>query len=80
MDNLKNFAIIPARFGSKRIPKKNIKDFLGKPIIEYTIKHVNIDSGVFDEIHISTDSEVQNYGKKFDLVPNFKKNISLTPS
>ncbi len=82
MDNLKNLAIIPARSGSKRIPKKNIKDFLGKPIIEYTIKHA-IDSGVFDEIHISTDSEeIANCGKKFDLVPNFlrKKNISLDNS
>ena len=55
---------------------------MGKPIIEYTIKHA-IDSGVFDEIHISTDSEeIANYGKKFDLVPNFlrKKNISCDNS
>ena len=33
----KSIAIIPARGGSKRIPKKNIKDFLGKPIIAYSI-------------------------------------------
>ena len=36
--NLNNIAIIPARGGSKRIPKKNIKDFLGKPIIAYSIE------------------------------------------
>ena len=34
---MKNLCIIPARGGSKRIPKKNIKDFLGKPIITYSI-------------------------------------------
>nr|WP_262895358.1 pseudaminic acid cytidylyltransferase [Penaeicola halotolerans] len=46
--------IIPARGGSKRIPRKNIKDFLGKPIIAYSIK-VALDSGLFDEVMVSTD-------------------------
>ena len=54
--NIKTIAIITARGGSKRIPKKNIKDFLGKPIIAYSIKAA-IDSGIFDEIMVSTDSE-----------------------
>ncbi|MDO4167434.1 MAG: pseudaminic acid cytidylyltransferase [Eubacteriales bacterium] len=49
-------AIITARGGSKRIPKKNIKDFLGKPIIAYSIEAA-ISSGVFDEVMVSTDSE-----------------------
>lgn len=49
-------AIIPARGGSKRIPKKNIKDFLGKPIIAYSIDAAQ-KSGVFDEIMVSTDDE-----------------------
>lgn len=49
-----NLCIIPARGGSKRIPKKNIKVFLGKPIIAYSIE-VAINSGLFDEVMVSTD-------------------------
>ncbi|MCF8372129.1 MAG: pseudaminic acid cytidylyltransferase [Bacteroidales bacterium] len=49
-----NIAIIPARGGSKRIPGKNIKDFLGKPVIVYSIE-IAIESGLFDEIMVSTD-------------------------
>jgi pseudaminic acid cytidylyltransferase len=48
--------IIPARGGSKRIPKKNIKDFLGKPIIAYSIETA-LSSDLFDEIMVSTDDE-----------------------
>jgi N-acylneuraminate cytidylyltransferase len=51
-----NLAIIPARGGSKRIPRKNIKDFLGKPIIAYSIEAA-IKSELFDEIMVSTDDE-----------------------
>jgi len=46
--------IIPARGGSKRIPKKNIKNFLGKPIIAYSIEAA-ISSGCFDRVIVSTD-------------------------
>lgn len=49
-------AIIPARGGSKRIPRKNIKSFLGKPIIVYSIEAA-IKSGCFDEIMVSTDDQ-----------------------
>ena len=49
-------AIIPARGGSKRIPKKNIKLFLNKPIITYAIE-LAISSNLFDEVMVSTDSE-----------------------
>lgn len=49
-------AIIPARGGSKRIPKKNIKDFLGKPIISYSIAAA-LASGLFDEVMVSTEDE-----------------------
>ena len=52
----KKIAVITARGGSKRIPKKNIKDFLGKPIIAYSIEAA-LESGVFDEVMVSTDSE-----------------------
>jgi pseudaminic acid cytidylyltransferase len=51
-----NLVIIPARGGSKRIPKKNVKDFLGKPIIAYSIAAA-IKSGLFDEVMVSTDNE-----------------------
>jgi len=48
--------IIPARGGSKRIPKKNIKDFFGKPLIAYSIE-VALASKLFDKIIVSTDDE-----------------------
>ena len=51
-----NLAIIPARGGSKRIPRKNIKEFLGKPIISFSIEAA-INSNLFDEIMVSTDDE-----------------------
>ena len=59
-------AIIPARGGSKRIPKKNIKEFCGKPIICYAIQAA-LESHLFDEVMVSTDSEeianiARNYG------------------
>jgi pseudaminic acid cytidylyltransferase len=49
-----NLCIIPARGGSKRIPRKNIKEFLGKPIIAYSIKAA-VDSNLFDKVMVSTD-------------------------
>lgn len=65
---MKNLCIIPARGGSKRIPRKNIKEFLGKPIIAYSIETA-IETGLFDEVMVSTDdveiAEVaQKYGAK----------------
>jgi pseudaminic acid cytidylyltransferase len=55
-----NIAIIPARGGSKRIPRKNIKDFLGEPIISLVIKKL-ISSKIFDKIIVSTDdNEIAN--------------------
>ncbi|NLU94396.1 pseudaminic acid cytidylyltransferase [Chitinophaga sp. Ak27] len=53
---MKNIAIIPARGGSKRIFKKNIKSFWGKPIIHYSIDAA-LTSGLFDEVMVSTDDE-----------------------
>jgi pseudaminic acid cytidylyltransferase len=49
-------AIIPARGGSKRIPRKNIKLFDGKPLIAYSIRTA-LDSGLFDKVIVSTDDE-----------------------
>ncbi|MBR9776305.1 MAG: pseudaminic acid cytidylyltransferase [Cytophagales bacterium] len=50
----KYLCIIPARGGSKRIPKKNTKKFLGEPIISYSI-NIAIESGLFTEIMVSTE-------------------------
>lgn len=50
------YAIITARGGSKRIPKKNIREFCGKPIIAYSIEAA-LESGLFKEVMVSTDSE-----------------------
>lgn len=50
-----SIAIITARGGSKRIPKKNIREFCGKPILAYSIEAA-LQSGVFDEVMVSTDS------------------------
>jgi N-acylneuraminate cytidylyltransferase len=58
-----NIAIIPARGGSKRIPRKNIKEFCGKPMICYSIDAAK-ESGVFDKIIVSTDDdEIANIAK-----------------
>jgi len=51
-----NLAIIPARGGSKRIPRKNIKSFCGKPMIAWSIEVAQA-SGCFDRIIVSTDDE-----------------------
>ena len=56
MKGLSSVAIIPARAGSKRIPGKNTRLFLGKPIIAYSIEAA-ISSGLFNEVMVSTDSE-----------------------
>ena len=65
---MKNLAIIPARSGSKRIPRKSREDFLRKPIRTYSIE-VALTSGLFDEVMVSTDDEeiaevAKRYGAK----------------
>jgi len=52
----KAVAIIPARGGSKRIPRKNIKDFHGKPLIAYSIETA-LESKLFDKVIVTTDDE-----------------------
>lgn len=68
----KSIAIIPARGGSKRIPRKNIKEFLGKPLIAYSIQTA-IESKLFDKIIVTTDDEeiasiAQKYGAKVPFI------------
>ena len=52
----KAIAIIPARGGSKRVPRKNIKLFHGKPLIAYSIE-VALKSGLFEKVVVTTDDE-----------------------
>lgn len=62
---MKCLCIIPARGGSKRIPRKNIKDFCGKPIISYSIETA-LKSGLFDEVMVSTDdAEIAEIAKQY---------------
>lgn len=70
---MKSVAIITARGGSKRIPKKNIREFCGKPIISYSIEAA-LTSGVFDEVMVSTDSkEIADISMKYGAkVPFFR--------
>lgn len=61
----RSIAIIPARGGSKRIPRKNIKEFLGKPIIAYSIDAA-LNSDLFDIVMVSTDDEeIAEVAKKY---------------
>jgi pseudaminic acid cytidylyltransferase len=63
--NYKTLAIITARGGSKRIPRKNIRDFLGKPVIAYVID-ASIKSNLFEEVMVSTDdSEIAEVAQKY---------------
>lgn len=73
---MKNLAIITARGGSKRIPRKNIKEFMGKPMIAYAIDAC-IKSNIFDEIMVSTDDDeiasiAKNLGAKVPFMRSIK--------
>ncbi|MBQ6888378.1 MAG: pseudaminic acid cytidylyltransferase [Lachnospiraceae bacterium] len=74
MENRKyTLAIITARGGSKRIPRKNIKEFCGKPIVAYSIEAAK-QAGVFDEIMVSTDDEeIAEVGRQYGAdIPFFR--------
>lgn len=71
MNKINSIAIIPARGGSKRIPRKNIKDFLGKPIIAYSIEAA-LNSKLFTEVMVSTDDgEIAEIAKKYGAIVPF---------
>lgn len=76
---MKKLAIIPARGGSKRIERKNIKPFLGKPIISFSIETA-ISSKLFDEIMVSTDdSEIAEISEKLGAtIPFFRSKETST--
>lgn len=70
-------AVIPARGGSKRIPRKNIKDFCGKPMIAWSIK-VAQESKLFDHIIVSTDDEeIARISRDSGAKTPFKRPVEL---
>ena len=70
---MKTLAVITARGGSKRIPRKNIKSFCGKPILAYSIEAA-LQSGMFDTVMVSTDDrEIAEIAKSYGAeVPFFR--------
>jgi len=72
-----SLAIVPARGGSKRIKDKNITDFLGKPLMAYSIEAAQ-QSKLFDLIHVSTDSEkVKTVATSLRTHAEFSRETSL---
>lgn len=72
-----NIAIIPARGGSKRIPRKNIKEFHGKPMIAYSIEAA-LNSGCFDKVIVSTDdAEIAEVAKKYGAEVPFMRPANI---
>ncbi|NQZ22277.1 MAG: pseudaminic acid cytidylyltransferase [Colwellia sp.] len=72
-----NVAVIPARGGSKRIHKKNIREFCGKPIIAYSIEAA-INSGLFDRVIVSTDDrDIVDISKKYGAEVPFIRPLTL---
>lgn len=70
-----SIAIIPARGGSKRIPNKNIREFVGSPILSYSIKAA-LDSGLFHKVIVSTDStEIAELAVKFGATVPFMRSV-----
>lgn len=75
---MKNIAIIPARGGSKRIPRKNIKPFMGKPIIAYSIEAA-LQSELFDEVMVSTDDdEIANIAQQYGAKVPFRRSTETS--
>lgn len=70
-------AVIPARGGSKRIPRKNIRDFAGKPMIAWPIEAA-LESGCFDHVIVSTDSEeIAETAQAYGAAAPFRRPASL---
>ena len=75
---MKNLAVITARGGSKRIPRKNIKIFFNRPIIAYAIEAC-MDSGVFKEVMVSTDDpEIAEISRKYKAKVPFIRSVKTS--
>ncbi len=71
-------AVIPARGGSKRIPRKNIKQFCGKPIIAWSI-NAALQSGCFDHVIVSTDdAQITDVARKYGAQVPFLRPAALS--
>lgn len=71
-------AFIPARGGSKRIPRKNIIDFFGKPMIAYAIERA-LDAEIFDVVHVSTDDdEIADIARQYGADVSFRRPAHLS--
>ncbi len=71
-------AIIPARGGSKRIPRKNIREFCGQPMITYSIKAA-LETGLFDRVIVSTDDlEIAQVSNAFGAETPFLRPAELS--
>lgn len=76
--NASILAVIPARSGSKGVPKKNIRTFLGKPLIAHTIKPA-LDSQCFKDVLVTTDShEIQDIAIKYGAIAPFLRPKELS--
>jgi len=78
-----SIAVIPARGGSKRIPRKNVREFGGKPIIAYSIEAA-CQSGLFERVIVSTDSPeiaeiARDYGAEVPFLRDANLSDDLTP-
>lgn len=72
-----NVAVIPARGGSRRVPRKNIRTFRGKPMIGYSLETATA-SGLFDRVIVSTDDdEIAEVGLSFGAEVPFRRPASL---
>lgn len=82
IDNYRYIAMIPARLGSKRIPKKNIRYMAGKPLIQYSIELV-LQSNRFESLWVNTESEelgkaAEKLGAQFHRRPDTLASDSAT--
>jgi N-acylneuraminate cytidylyltransferase len=74
----RTLAVITARGGSKRIPRKNIRNFLGQPIIKYSIDAAR-GAGIFDEVMVSSDDdEILEMGRRFGASVPFKRSAETS--
>lgn len=72
---MRSVAIITARGGSKRIPRKNIKDFCGRPILAYSIEAA-LESGIFDKVMVSTeDDEIADTARRYGAEVPFRRSL-----
>lgn len=75
---MSTLCVIPARGGSKRIKRKNIREFAGKPMLTHTLTTA-LESGLFDHVHVSTeDDEIAAVAAAAGAAPIFKRDTALS--